>query len=835
MPWGLISGEKKLEIIKRPLIPALIFFILGIIIGRIVSDYSQRLYFPLIVLITFILIISFILPNIFFRFICFFSMLFLIGMFFILNAGLQKPRLLELSQGYKKVILEGTVLSPENITQDISKFDVLAEAVFIEKDIIPLKEKVSVTVYTNIINLDPGQRVRFPASLKPFKNFNNPGRYDYEHAMSLMGFSCAASVSDGRYIVPTGKGGLSLFMEAMEAVRGPIRKFLTNNLSPLDQAVYRALILGEMQGISNDIREPFNITGLGHVLSVSGLHIGLVAAVSFFVFKFLLSLSYSLTLRIDIRKIAALITCLCVFAYTFIAGFQVSAKRSMIMAITYMLSLVIGREKDSWSTLSLAAIIVLTLDPNDLYNISFQLSFIAIAGIFWLSPEIYKFIKTSFNDPGRGSLLSRVYIYFSSLLVITFSAVIISLPVTTYYFHRISVIAVPINLIVDPILGLWILPIGLLSTIFLPLSTSFSSLIIKTGSYGLDCMMNIIQFWSHFSWASFWTVTPDPFEIGLCYVMIFFFIFGLKNRTWAKKGLLLILVISAIDISYWIYETRFNPNLRVTFIDVGQGNSALIQFPGNKRLLLDAGGYASGNFDTGKMVVAPFLFYSKIHRIDYIVLSHPHPDHLNGLNFIAEHFDPKEFWYNGQNVSTPEFIELINTIRTNNTKILFPDDLSGGIEIAGVKVQAFHPIIINESGDIDTSKEDSGTNNNSLVLKITYKGISFLFPGDIQAEGEETVVSNAGADLKSDILLVPHHGSRYSSTIPFLQAVRPEISVISCGKGNSFRFPNAETIKRLQETGSKIIRIDESGAVQFKAGSDGLKIKSFFSQRMGVY
>ncbi len=254
---------------------------------------------------------------------------------------------MELTKENQKVILQGTILSPESITQERSKFDVLVEGVILNQDIIPLREKVSVTIYDNIVDLDPGQRIRFPASLKPFKNFNNPGRYDYETTMSLRGFSCMASVSDGRYIVPMGKGDLGLLMKAMEAVRGPIRKFIINNLSPTNQRVYRALILGEMQDIDNDLRESFNVTGLGHVLSVSGLHVGLVAIMSFAVFKFLFSLSYNLLLRIDIRKATALITCLCVFFYTFIAGFQVSAKRAMIMAVTYLLSIVLGREKGS--------------------------------------------------------------------------------------------------------------------------------------------------------------------------------------------------------------------------------------------------------------------------------------------------------------------------------------------------------------------------------------------------------------------------------------------------------------------------------------------------------
>lgn len=827
MPLGLISGEKTLEITRRPLIPALFFFMFGIVIGRFVLPHSPGLQLLFFTLIIVLFILSIFSQHFLSRTLSFFSILLLIGIIFVQNKGLRKPELIELAKGHKQVALEGTVLSPGNITGERTRFDLMVEAVFIDQTLKPLNEKVTVTIYNNVVNFDPGQRIRFPASLKAFSNFNNPGGYDYETIMSLRGYSCSASVSDGRSIVPLGKGQRGLVLSAMESVRRPIRKFMINNLSPVNQAVYRALILGEMQGIDYDLRESFNVTGLGHVLSVSGLHVGLVAVVSFALFKFLFSLSYALTLRIDIRKLAAVITSFCVFAYTFIAGFQVSANRSMIMAITYLLSIVAGREKDAWSTLALAAIIVLSLDPNDLFNISFQLSFIAVIGIFWLSPYIYRFLKNKFEEPGRGHILSRVYIYFSSLLVIGFSAIIFSLPLTTYYFHRISVIATPINLIVEPLLGLWILPAGLLAVVFLPVSYQLSCLLLKVGSYGLDGMMNIIRYWSRLDWASFWSVTPNVFEVGLYYCVIFFFIFTVKKQRWAKIGLISVLMISLCDISYWIYDTRFNPNLRVTFLDVGQGSSAFIQFPGNKRLLLDGGGFTSGTFDTGGMIVAPFLFHSKIRRIDYLVLSHPHPDHMNGLNFIAENFDPEEFWYNGQDVNTPEFIELKKTLKRNNIKIIQPGKLSNGVEINGAKVELLHPFKDIEARNVDSSKEDSNTNNNSLVLKVSCNGTSFLFPGDVQSQGEGILVSNAVSKLKSEILLVPHHGSKSSSTMPFLNIVSPKIAVISCGKGNSFGFPNKETVQRLNTVGSNIIRIDESGAVRFEVSSNSLEIQKF--------
>jgi competence protein ComEC len=824
---GLISGDKALEITKRPLIAALLFFILGIIAGRFVFPHNQWISISFIFLISILAILTICFPYFSSRTLVPFSILFFIGIVLSQNAGIQYPRLLQLAEGHKKIVLEGTVLSPGSVANGRSKFDFMVESSFIDQVLVPVKEKVTVTIYNNAIDFDPGQRIRFPASLKSFRNFNNPGRYDYESNMSLRGYSCAASMSDGRTVVMMAEGKTGAIIRTMESIRRPIRKLMISNLETVDQAVYRALILGEMQGIDDNIRESFNVTGLGHVLSVSGLHVGLVAVVSFILFRFLFSRSYALTLRIDIKKLSAFITCLCVFAYTFIAGFQVSANRSMIMAITYLFSIIVGKEKDAWSTLALAAIIVLSLDPNDLFNISFQLSFIAVIGIFWLSPYIYRLIKDKFNELERGRFLSRVCVYFSSLFIIGISAVICSLPFTTYYFHRIQLLAVPINLIVEPLLGLWILPVGILSVVILPVSYSLSCLVLKMGAFGLDVMMNIIRFWSQFDWISVWVVTPDILEIALYYCIIFFLIFTFKKRRWAQIGLAIALIISIFDISYWVYDTHFNPNFRVTFLDVGQGNSAFIQFPGGKSLLLDGGGFANNTFDTGGLIVAPFLFQSKIHCVDYLVLSHPHPDHMNGMKFIAEHFNPKKFLFNGQKINSPEFTGLMDALKKNNTSILLPEDLAKGIDINGVRVELLHPLTSPESSDVDMSKEDSGTNNNSLVLKFSYKGSSFLFTGDIQAQGEETVVTDAGPRLKSDVLLVPHHGSRYSSTMPFIKAVSPRVAIISCGKENSFGFPSKETLQRWSEAESKILRIDEWGAITIEVTSKGMNVKRF--------
>jgi competence protein ComEC len=711
----------------------------------------------------------------------------------------------------------------------MARVKIIAQKLLIKGNNIPLNEKLLVTVYNHIPNIEQGEKIRFPARLRAFKNFNNPGRYDYESAMKSKGFTCAASISNGKRIVPMGPGHLPFPIGPLKKVQQPIRDFFRKELSDQEFSLYRALILGERQGISHDLREPFNKTGLGHVLAVSGLHIGLVAWITFFVFKWILSRSYSLALKIDIRKLAALLTCIPVIGYTCLAGFQVSSQRAMIMALAFLWSLILGREKEVWSTLALAGLVILAIDTNALFGISFQLSFLAMIGILWLTPAFMNKIPDSIKTiQNKRTILDRFFVYFIGLIAVTLSATIFLLPVISFYFHRISLVTIPTNISVVPILGLWVLPLGLLSAVMLPISPQAAEIFLHAGAWGLNFIMEMIRFWSSFSWSSVWVITPNIFEIMIFYLLIFF-IFFFSRWSWAKAGVLVITIFILADIGFWTHRVCFNKDLKVTFLDVGQGNSALVEFPDGKKMLIDGGGFSHDNFDVGKMVVAPFLWHSKIWRIDYLVLSHPQSDHMNGLRFIARFFHPKEFWYNGDKVETDSFKELMEIIRSKGIKELLPPDMVDDRQINGVKIEILHP----KSGiySLNHIKKSSKLNNNSLVLKITYKGKSFLFPGDVEYQGEKALISNKGHILKTDVLLSPHHGSKSSSSKEFLQIVQPSICVISSGEGNFFGFPHKKTLKKLRDIGSKIIRIDKTGAVQCIVGSKKFKITTYLKEK----
>ncbi|UCF83611.1 MAG: ComEC family competence protein [Desulfobacteraceae bacterium] len=562
--------------IHRPLLPILFSFTGGILVSHNILASCLSIVVPIFLTIAFSLLATLFLSRRLKTF-CLLLAFFLTGI--LLEQGKQFPsRLMPLAIKRAKGTIEGTVLEPIRTIEAMARLTVRADVLFVEDKIIPVNDNVFVSVYDHIPQIRPGEKIRFPARLRPFKNFNNPGRYDYESAMKIKGFTCAASVSDGRRIVPMGRGRLPFPHGLIERIQRPVRDFFRKNLSTLDYAFFRALIIGERQGINKELREPFNQTGLGHVLAVSGLHIGLVAWVTFFLFKWILSRSYRLSLKTDIRRLSALLTCLPVIGYTFLAGCQVSSQRAMIMALTFLWSLILGREKEVWSTLALSALLILAIDPHAIFSISFQLSFAAVIGILWLTPPLFKKTLSPLESiQAKNPVLKGLTTYFIGLIVVSFSATIFLLPLITFYFHRISLVTIPANLTVVPVIGLWVLPFGLLCAAALPFSIEVAGIFLRLGTGGLHVMMEIIRFWADVPWASLWVITPNLFEVFMCYALMLF-LFSIRRWSWVKKGLLVIAFFVLLDLGYWTYRVGFNKQLKVTFLDVGQANSALIEF-----------------------------------------------------------------------------------------------------------------------------------------------------------------------------------------------------------------------------------------------------------------
>jgi competence protein ComEC len=630
------------SIFSRPLVPAVAATIAGILMGH---WFLRGVSLPVFVLPSVILLclgITFFIPSKT-RNAWLMAVFALVG----INSYLNSPTLTRLPHGLDKaerITIEGTIYSPPRLGVNTARFDLHAEKIFLPHEVRAVKINIQVTIYRYRGELKVGQRIRFPAKLREFRNFSNPGGFDYRFFMQVRGLSFAATVSDGRYVVPMGEGKLGLVGRVLEKIRAPLRNYLHERLSYNVSPIYSALILGERQGVTAELREPFDRAGVGHIMAVSGLHLGLVAWLFYMAFRWLLSLSYRLTLMADIRKLAAVLTTAPVITYGLIAGGQVSAQRAMIMVLAFLFSIIIGKEKDVWSSLSLAALIILTLMADSLFTASFQLSFIAVAGILWLTPIILSKIKVVRGDTeflAKSRVLRTVLMYLAGLLAVTVAAAIVTTPLIAYHFNRFSPVALPANLTVVPLVGLWVIPLGLVSCIVLPFSSAIAGLFLTAGAAGLTVAAFLARFWADIPWSTVWVIRPTWVEIVLFYGLLFAGLNVLGARAY-RILLVVVLILVCADVGYWVYQVRYNKDLRVSVLDAGRADVAVIQFPGHERMVIARNGFDSGGFDLWQRVVAPFLWHKKMARVDYLLLPNPYGQQTDKLQFMIKAFHPRE-------------------------------------------------------------------------------------------------------------------------------------------------------------------------------------------------
>lgn len=291
----------------------------------------------------------------------------------------------------------------------------------------------------------------------------------------------------------------------------------------------------------------------------------------------------------------------------------------------------------------------------------------------------------------------------------------------------------------------------------------------------------------------------------------------MKFKKTSILGNLIIIFLLVISLMVWyrvikIYSRPEEKGLIVTFLNVGQGDSILITTPGKKNILIDGGTVPKqwSTFDAGKRVVAPYLRKKGIRKLDLVAATHPDMDHIGGLISVLKHVKIEKFLDSGIISATQTYEELLKLIE--NKKIRYEIAEQGGLNIdPSITFEILSPL----------SAKFTDENDNSIVIKLTYGKISFLFTGDISQSAEKLYVQKYGDKLKSTVLKAAHHGSKNSSSISFLNYVRPEVAVISCGKNNPFGHPAKEALSRLEEIGAKIYRTDQNGNITIR--TDGEK------------
>ncbi|MDQ1277354.1 MAG: competence protein ComEC [Thermodesulfobacteriota bacterium] len=384
---------------------------------------------------------------------------------------------------------------------------------------------------------------------------------------------------------------------------------------------------------------------------------------------------------------------------------------------------------------------------------------------------------------------------------------------------------------------------------FLPFSSILSTFFLDIAGTLVMISLALNDYFASLPWAACYLTTPSLPELLCFYVFLHgvikalahlighnnlinkSIINGSENESsvhklgacpvWIHYTLAGAIVFICLDAVYLYQKNSNRVDFSATAIDVGQGSSILVRFPGDQTMLIDGGGFINSSFDVGKYIVSPYLWHERINRIDIVVLTHPHPDHINGLSFILENFPVREVWINGEASRSEEYKRLQEIIK--NKKIV-SHIKAAGIDptvIGGVTIECLNP-----PGPISRREETTftETNDSSLVMRMTYGEISFLFPGDISFLTEERLAYSS-RQMRSQLLFVPHHGGRTSSSEAFLQCLRPQAAIISVGADNLARLPHPDVLNRLNRQGVLIYRTDLHGAVT--ASTDGRELSLY--------
>jgi len=747
-----------------------------------------------------------------------------------------------------------------------TRFILRVESVAEKTDEVMMNGKIRVTAVGEGLPLCVGDRVTFAGKIREIRNFNNPGGFDYKRYMAFKGIH-ATSYTKAKLILPVGKISRKKFRVLLERLRENISTLIDRTGNTESGGVLKALVIGDRGSITGNRRDEFNRAGVGHLLAISGLHIGIVAFASFYFFNWLLSRFSFFLWRAWSKKGAVLPALLPVLVYGFLAGMTPSTQRAVIMVTVFLLTYWIERENDLINTLAVAALIILVFHPPSLFSISFQLSFSAV---FWI---IYGLSKLP-GDLFAGKFLwDRLF----KMFMVSGLAIIGTLPLVMHYFNQVSLIGIFSNMVLIPLIGFLVVPAGLLAVFAYLFSNTFALWVMQAAAFILEQGLKIIGLLANLPFASVKTVTLTPFEI-CCYYLLIWGLLNLGKKpekqgtgkqippggiSWLPpfhrpdkriagnlmricRGLVLILegfarlisnripgmiavvlafVLITADSGYWLRQRIWHKELRVTVFDVGQGTSTLVELPGGSNLLIDGGGFSDNKmFDMGRAVIAPVLWGKKIKTVDTLILSHPNADHLNGLIYIAENFNVQRLLTNGETSGTKGYRELIKVAAENEIDMPLFSEINRESETNGVKLEILYPV----DNFLDKARIEKwrNTNNNSMVVKISFGGTSFLFPGDIMSRAERELAALGTEGLRSTVLVAPHHGSRTSSSGLFLANVKPEYAIFSSGWKNRFKFPHPSVLDRYRKNGIRILRTDKDGAVMLSTDGTFLNIET---------
>jgi competence protein ComEC len=655
--------------------------------------------------------------------------------------------------------------------------------------------KTRLQVYGEIPRLAPGDIIRVRGRVRPVKGYRNFESRDTIKQLERDGIERLIQVDDASSIQIIKNDAIFSGICSIDHWRYDIRQWLINESTR--PGLFAGLAIGDRSLISQETRDSFHQAGLAHLLAISGQHLGLIALLLTIIFRVAFSALAFVSVRVPHQKIAWIFSLAGTFFYVALAGYPLSAQRAFIILTVFVMTHCLDRMQNIFHGLSLAALIIVIADPASLFTLSFQLSFLAVL-------SIGLFLKGQ-RQKKRARWLSLVQI---SCVVTLFTA-----PLLAYSFSSIPLIGVATNLFAIPFLGFVILPtiaLTLAGYFFVP---SAAEALMPFTDLLLSLFFNFAKIISEMNFI--WSISISKSALVSCYIVMGLYFF--LRMPLFKKILITGIGALILFIPPYIYGHFFSgKQLHLTMFDVGQGDALLLEFPNKKNYLIDGGGfyiprdkrrYTVSN--VGQSVLLPLLRKKGLSSIDAIVLSHPHPDHYEGLLPIIDNYSIGKFYYNGNYFPDSSYRDLLNGLKENNVEMIIADRSLGSLQEGDVQIRWLNP-----------PKEETNFNENSLVMRIDYGETCLLLTGDIEKKAEQKLVRDHLTSC--DVLKVPHHGSRTSSTRPFLEKLKPRYALISAGRHNPFNHPHANVLKAYDDLGISVWRTDLNGAI--RVTSDGEKI-----------
>jgi competence protein ComEC len=680
--------------------------------------------------------------------------------------------------------------------------------------------RIQVSFYGSLQEPAPGDRLEFRAKLKTFKNFNNPKGFDYKQYMADQKTWASAYANSKTVKIYYNHPDKKNLQDKIANLRIQIDKTIASvSQGSLDAtAVLSALVVGVKGRIPEKIRQDFNKSGVSHLLAISGLHIGIIAGLSYLIFNWMARRIKFLLYTNTCRSIAAVLALFPVIIYALLSGMSPSTQRALVMATVFLGAVASSKPYHSLNTLAAAALTICVIYPPTFFSVSFQLSFAAVGAIFFgffLFPPKPKYNK---------GMIYRIAANFKNIVLISAFAIAGTLPLVMHFFHHASVLGLFANIIMIPWIGFVVLPAGLTGAMTFAFCPDLAKFLFSVASQILEPAISVIRITAKSPVGIFHTFSPTILEIICIYCFIgctgLFFSKKDKNiRKVAAGGLVIVLLISSADIAYWIHRRFLHTDLRITVLDVGQGHCSLVELPGGKTMLIDGGGFSDNTiFDVGQRIVAPYLRALKIGTIDTIVLSHPDADHLNGLLYILKNFRTTQVLSNHRPADTQTYRQFLKIMEKK--KIHHPP--LGKSERVKCREKTCTEIIYPWPDPETICTKCQGANNCSLVIRLSHGKKSVLFPADIEKCAEQLIINNE-IEIKSDVLISPHHASSGSSSDEFLDAVDPQTVIIPVRQGR-YDLPSGAVIDKYQSRNYKILRTDLNGAVQINIDDNNIKI-----------